>query len=278
MIISINNHKGGTGKSQTSIHLAEALARKLKSKKVLLVDNDPQGDSSRKLLPESESPEPGLFEVYSAALEQDGSQISALDVIHRSSVHKNLFVCPNHEYTAGIEIPLIRSLDDYTCFSVLRVFLAQLEDHFEYVVIDNPPSWSAFVYNSLASANCCVVPVLGASIDSLNGIRRTFDMIKKIKHSINPELRFLRALVNNVDRRTSLGRGFYEGLIETMGPNRVFETAIPISADIQKAESERTTVFSLLPSSGAAKAYRNLADEVEGIRRQESEQPALILE
>ncbi len=275
MIISINNHKGGTGKSQTALHLAEALARKLRTKSVLVVDNDPQGDSSRKLLAEDDRAEPGLFEVYSAAVDNEPLEMAASELFHTSKVHKNLYVCPNHEYTAGLEIPLIRQLDDDTCFTVLQRFLDAHSERFDYIIIDNPPSWSAFVYNSLAAADCCVVPVLGASVDSLNGIRRTFDMIRKIKASVNPKLRFLRALVNNIDRRTSLGRGFYEHLVEAMGQDRVFETAIPISADIQKAESEKSTVFARYPNSGAAKAFRNLAEEVESIRASEAAQHLL---
>jgi len=276
MIISVNNHKGGTGKSQTSIHLAEALARKLRTKNVLLVDNDPQGDSSSKLLADGDRAEPGLFELYAAAIDHEDLGIPAVDMFHVSKVYKNLYVCPNHEYTAGLEIPLIRNLDDCACFSVLQRFLEVHSEQFDYIIIDNPPSWSAFVYNSLAAADCCVVPVLGASVDSLNGIRRTFDMIRKIKANVNPKLRFLRALVNNIDRRTTLGRGFYEHLLQAMGPDRVFETAIPISADIQKAESEKTTVFTNYQNSGAAKAFRNLADEVESIRIAMKEQYTIL--
>ncbi len=269
MIISVNNHKGGTGKTQASIHLAEALARKSTVNGVLLIDNDPQGDSSRKLLHKDDRPEPGVFDIYSSALDGEELEIASAEMFHPSKVHKNLYVCPNFEDTAGLEIPLIRNLEDINCFSVLKNFINKYKEKFDYIIIDNTPSWSAFVYNSLSAADACIVPVLGASTDSLNGIRRTFDMIRKIKSSVNQNLRFLRVLVNNIDRRTTLGRSFYENLVEAMGEKKVFETVIPVSADLQKAESERSTVFSRYPNSSAAKAYRALADEVEIIRSQE---------
>ena len=269
MIISINNHKGGTGKTQASIHLAEALARKSTVSSVLVIDNDPQGDSSRKLLQADDRPEPGVFDIYESALEGFELEISSSELFHITKAYKNLYICPNFENTAGLEIPLVRRLEDEKCFCVLRDFLKNYRHKYDYILIDNTPSWSAFVYNSLGAADACIVPVLGASADSLNGIRRTFDMIRKIKSSINEDLRFLRVLVNNVDRRTILGRSFYENLIEGMGENKVFETVIPISANLQKSEIEKSTLFSLFPNSTVTKAYRALADEVENIRLKE---------
>lgn len=260
VIISVANNKGGTGKTTVSCNLAHAMARL--NYKVLLADMDSQVNATSLILGK-EVPTRTLYDL----LNPETPNIPIEHCIHSTS-YNNLSILPNIQEFAGLEPDLIANAPD--SFLTLR---DKLRDYacskFDYTFIDNPPNMGTFVIISLYASDCVIVPNEAGSSFSMEGLVKMIRLISNVRENGNPSLRFLRLLINKVDKRTAVSKATISYIGDNFKPEQVFESSIPICTAFQKAEGARQTILRYASSSTGARHYRKLANELEKVIKSE---------
>jgi len=250
-IISVVNNKGGVGKSTLTTNLGHALASK--GYQVLATDLDNQCNTTNKLTNRTVR----AYTLYELLL----GEVTVDKIIYQSQ-YKNLFCLANHPDTSGIELKLIEDQQYFLLYKLLRDYT---RDHYDYTILDCPPNLLFFVYSALFLTDFVIVPILSNSTDSLEGLSTVLDKIDDISKNENTNLRFLRLLINNIDRRTNMYKIVVNELMKSLGEDYIFNTSIPTSTKFQQAEYLQKTVLNHAPTSTGAKAYRALANEVEAL-------------
>lgn len=248
MIIAITNQKGGVGKTTTTINLAAALASK--GVKTLVVDLDPQGNSTMSFLDTHE-----LKRSMYDALTEDNLHLT--DIILPTEKIENLFIAPSQISLAKIEAKLIGELDSHYR---LKDELASVQDSYDYIIIDTPPTLGIITVNALVAASHVLIPIQ-ASYFALEGTDDLLETIDKIKVRANPQLQILGALITMYDKRTTLAKDIYEQIQQVFG-NKVFETVITKSVRLEESPAYRESIFTFAPRSTGAYEYYRLSEEV----------------
>ena len=248
MIVAIANQKGGVGKTTTAINLAAALS--LRGKKTLLIDLDPQGNSTLSFLDRDNMSR----SVYDAFADQE---CSLSDVVLPAKQQANLSVAPAQISLAKLEARLIGELDAHF---KLKDLLAPVTSEFPYVVIDCPPTLGLLTVNALVAASHLLIPIQ-SSYFALEGTDDLLETIEKVRGRANPGLEMIGVLITMHDRRTSLGRDIQTQINKVFG-NKVFKTVISKNVRLEESPAYRESIFSFAPDSKGASDYYSLCEEV----------------
>lgn len=249
-VLAVINQKGGVGKTTTVVNLAAALGDL--DYKVLVVDFDPQGNSTSGLGVGKDGLAGSIYDVIAGNRDMQG-------VIYDTAA-KNTYIVPSTVQLAGAEIELATAEDRE---HILKRNLESVDGMFDYVLIDCPPSLGLLTLNALVGANNLLIPIQ-CEYYALEGVTKIIESMRMVQKNLNPELGIFGVLLTMYDTRTTLSHQVTDEVRSYFG-RLVFNTTIPRSVKVSEAPSHGLPVTMYSRVNKGAIAYRNLAKEV--IRR-----------
>ena len=247
-IISIANQKGGVGKTTTSINLAASLAEL--SKKVLLIDSDPQGNTSSGFGLDKNSLKATFYDLLlnTATIEEVKKEIKDFEKLH---------ILPSNIELSGAEIELINAVHrEY----ILKNILKDIKNDYDYIIIDCPPSLNLLTINALTASDSILVP-LHCEPYALEGLSQLIYTINLVQKKLNPTLKIEGVVFTMYDARTNLSLQVVEEVKKHLGKN-VYRSIIPRNVRLSEAPSHGLPINIYDNKSKGAEAYKFLAEEV----------------
>ncbi len=245
-VISIANQKGGVGKTTTTISVASYLAKF--GHKVLLVDLDPQGNSTSGLAINKQALKSSIYNVLV-------DKTPTAEVIVKTKI-KNLDILPAKSELAATEVEVSSAPARE---KILKLALQQLQ--YDVVIIDCPPSLGLLTINAFVASDSVIIPVQ-SEYYALEGLSELLDTIKRVRVGLNPRLDILGIVVTMHNRRTSLGEQVLQELKKHF-PSKIFDTIIPRNIRLAEAPSHGKPIFEYDRFSKGAQAYKKLTKEIE---------------
>ncbi len=251
-VIAICNQKGGVGKTTTSINLSAALAEK--GKRVLVIDADPQGNTTSGFGIEKNELENSIYELLLG-------ECSVQDCIVKDVV-PGVSVLPSNVNLAAVEVELI---DSEKREYILKKEIDWIKDDYDYIMIDCPPSLSMLTVNAMTTADSVLVPIQ-CEYYALEGLSQLIYTVNLVKERLNPELEMEGVVFTMYDARTNLSLQVVENVKSVLN-QKIFDTVIPRNVRLAEAPSFGMPISKYDPKSAGAESYSKLADEVINNRR-----------
>ena len=245
-VIAIVNQKGGVGKTTTAVNLSTVLAQK--GKKVLLIDEDPQGNATSGLGIEK-SAEKSIYDVLI-------NETSFEEAIQETAI-KNLYLCPSNIDLAGAEVELVNMLARE---SRMKEKIEAIQDKFHYIIIDCPPSLGLLTINSLTAANSIMIPIQ-CEYYALEGVGQLMNTVNLIRKQLNKDLYIEGVVLTMNDARTNLSNQVVSEVRKYFKDN-VYKTIIPRNIKLSEAPSYGMPITAYAPRSKGARCYEKLANEL----------------
>lgn len=246
-VISIVNQKGGVGKTTTSINLSSALSRK--GEKVLLIDIDPQANTTTGFGLDSDKLLNTIYEVL----------IGKIDITESITYIQNegVYLIPSTINLVGAEIELVGQPDRE---KLLRIALEKAKDKFDFIIIDCPPSLGLLTINALTAANSILIPVQ-CEYYALEGLSKLLNTIYYVRKGLNQDLNIEGILLTMYDSRLKLSHQV-ESEVRNLFGKKAFRTIINRNVRLSEAPSHGRSIFLYDPTSIGAKNYIELAEEI----------------
>ena len=245
--IAIANQKGGVGKTTTSINLSACLAEK--GKKVLVIDTDPQGNTTSGFGIDKNNLEMTIYDLILG-------ECSIGDCIIKEVI-KNISLIPSNVNLAAAEIELI-GIDrkEY----ILKREVDYIKSEYDFIIIDCPPSLNMLTINAMTTADSVLVPIQ-CEYYALEGLSQLIHTINLVKERLNPELDMEGVVFTMFDSRTNLSMQVVENVKENLN-QRIYNTLIPRNIRLAEAPSHGMPISSYDAKSAGSEAYMLLAEEV----------------
>lgn len=245
-VISVFNQKGGVGKSTTSINLSAGLGKL--NKRILVIDLDPQGNSTSGLGVDKSKVEEMIYDVLALDIGID-------QVIHPSSA-ENVDIIPSNSELAGLEVELAR---EGNWERILKDKLVEVRDDYDYIFIDCPPSLGILSILALIASDSVLIPIQ-CEYYALEGVSQLFTTIELVKSSFNPKLEIQGVVLSMFDGRTNLSIQVVEE-VKSFFKSKVYTSIIPRNIRLAEAPSHGLSIMDYDEKSKGAIAYMDLAEE-----------------
>lgn len=246
-IVAIANQKGGVGKTTTAVNLSSCLA--YKGKKVLLIDNDPQGNATSGLGIDKNSINKSIYDVL---INDD-----EIEDVFLSTMLDNLKVCPSSIQLAGAEVELVSMISRETR---MKKAISNIKGNYDFIIIDCPPSLGLLTINSLTAADTILVPIQ-CEYYALEGLSQLMNTVKLVQKHLNPRLDVEGVVLTMFDARTNLSIQVVDE-VKKHFRNKVYRTVIPRNVRLSEAPSFGLPIILYDAKSKGAECYLELAEEV----------------
>ena len=246
-IICVANQKGGVGKTTTAVNLSACVAQL--GKRVLLIDIDPQGNTTSGLGVNKNKLETSVYDVLI-------NDVDAAEAV-RDTMIETLKLMPSRMELAGAEVELVNLLARE---QRLKNAIAPIRNQYDYIFVDCPPSLSLLTLNALGAADTVLVPIQ-CEYYALEGVTSLMNTVGRVKKTMNPRLEIEGVLLTMLDGRTNLGLQVVEQ-VKKHFRKEVFATTIPRNVRLGEAPSHGMPIHLYDPKSTGAQAYQALAKEV----------------
>ncbi len=247
--VAIFNQKGGVGKTTTNVNLSACLAQL--GKKVLIVDNDPQGNATSGLGIDKNST---VYNLYDALT----GEVDPFEVVMKTDFER-LDIIPSNIQLAGAEIELINM--ENREFRLSRI-INKLIYHYDYILIDCPPSLGILTLNSLVAASSVLIPIQ-CEYYALEGVSQLINTYKLVRKNLNKSLKIEGVVVSMYDPRNNLSQQVVDE-VKKYFQDRVYQTMIPRNVRLAEAPSHGLPIIYYDPKSKGALQYMALAKEFLG--------------
>ena len=246
-VLAVINQKGGVGKSTTVVNLSACLGEG--KKKVLVIDFDPQGNSTSGFGVEKDELE---HDIYDVILHDE-----PIENVIQETCQSNVFIVPATIQLATAEIELVSAMARE---SILKDAISTVRDEFDYVFIDCPPSLGLLTINALVAADALIIPIQ-CEYYALEGVAKLLESMQMVKRRMNPNLEIFGVVMTMFDSRTTLSKQVVDEVQAYFG-KKVFKTVIPRNVKLSEAPSHGLPVSLYARVSKGALAYSKLAREV----------------
>lgn len=253
--IAIANQKGGVGKTTTAVNLSSCLA--YKDKKVLLIDVDPQGNSTSGLGIDKKSINKSIYDVIINDEPIENTLIN--------TPVENLKLCPSNIQLAGAEVELVSVISRE---NRMKMALEDIKSKFDFIIIDCPPSLGLLTINSLTASNTILVPIQ-CEYYALEGLSQLMNTVKLVQRHLNPALDVEGVVLTMFDARTNLSIQVVDE-VKKHFRNKVYRTVIPRNVRLSEAPSFGLPIILYDPKSKGSECYLELAEEVIDLSEEES--------
>ncbi len=245
--ICVFNQKGGVGKTTTNINLCAYLA--MEGYRVLTIDIDPQGNTTSGLGLDKKNLELSMYDVMT-------SDVSIKDVMLKSELVQNLFIAPSTMELAGAEVEIIAKENRET---ILLNKLKEVEDDFDFVFIDCPPSLGVLTINALTSVESVLIPIQ-CEFYALEGVGQLMNTLQLVKKSLNKDLEIEGVIMTMYDYRTNLSNEVYEE-VKKFFKDKVYTTTVSRNIRLAEAPSFGLPIMLYDEKCKGAAAYNALTKE-----------------
>jgi chromosome partitioning protein len=253
-VIICANQKGGVAKSTSVVNIGIGLARA--GKKVLVIDNDPQGSLTEALgIPEPDKLEITIANIMEWVLNEDDFDLTAGIIRHEEGID----LLPANIELSGVETSLVGIMSSET---TLREYIDMIRDDYDYILVDCSPNLGQLTLNALVAADEVIIPVQAAYLP-IKGLEQLLKTISRVKRKMNPGLHIMGILITMVDYRTIYAKEITEVLYENYGNSiQIFDEVIPLSVRAAEASAEGISIYKYDGKGKVAAAYQKITEEV----------------